>query len=429
MVADIGERRLVERRVDDRAFPGALALEQCGGDADRRPHPGPHVDERRADAHAGTSRLAGHADQAARGLHEGVVPRLLAERTDVAVCADGAVDEPRIAGADRVRAEPDALGEAGPEALEEHVGPIREPEHCLAAALVREGDGERALPGVHGQEHRALAVPERRPPGAAVVPRVRPLDLHDVGSERAEDLSAEGPGDRGRHVHDAHVREGEERHRAIIAVRACEDAPVPDWLDFDQMVDWVSGEWWAYPVIFAVAVIDAFFPLVPSETLVIVGGNLASSGDLSLPLVILAGAAGAILGDNISFALGSLVGERTVKRWFRGEKAQQRLLWAERMLDERGAYIIIIARFIPGGRTAVTFSAGYIPTFPWRRFIVYDVAAGVVWATYAALLGYFGGKTFEDHPLLGVGVALAFAIGVGLAIEAVRHFRQRRQTT
>ena len=204
---------------------------------------------------------------------------------------------------------------------------------------------------------------------------------------------------------------------------------MPDWLDFDRLVEWVSGEWWAYPVIFGVAVLDAFFPLVPSETLVIVGGNLASSGDLNLLLVIVAGAAGAILGDNISFGIGTLVGERTVKRWFRSEKSQKRLLWAERMLDERGAYIIIIARFIPGGRTAVTFSAGYIPTFPWRRFIVYDVVAGVIWGTYAALLGYFGGKTFENHPLWGVGIALAFALGLGLVVEVVRHVRARGRAT
>jgi len=214
---------------------------------------------------------------------------------------------------------------------------------------------------------------------------------------------------------------------AIIAGRACEDGRVPGWLDFDQIVDWVSGEWWAYPVIFLVALVDAFFPVVPSETVVIVGGNLASSNDLSLPLVILAGASGAVVGDNVSYFIGHFVGERTVKRFFRGEKAQGRLEWAERTLDERGAYIIIIARFIPGGRTAITFSAGNIPTFPWRRFIVYDIAAGVIWATYAALLGYFGGKTFENHPLFAVLIALAFALGVGFAIEIVRHVRARRQ--
>jgi membrane protein DedA with SNARE-associated domain len=201
---------------------------------------------------------------------------------------------------------------------------------------------------------------------------------------------------------------------------------VPDWLDFDRIADWVSGEWWAYPVIFLVSTIDAFFPLVPSETVVIVGGNLSSSGDLVLPLVILFAASGAILGDNISYGIGAWVGEHTVKRWFSSEKALKRLEWAERTLDERGAYIIIIARFIPGGRTAVTFSAGYIPTFPWRRFIVYDVVAGVIWASYAALLGYFGGKTFEDRPWLGLLIALGIALSAGFLIEAVRHLRQRR---
>ena len=201
-----------------------------------------------------------------------------------------------------------------------------------------------------------------------------------------------------------------------------------DWLDFDQIADWVSGEWWAYPVIFVVAVVDAFFPVVPSETVVIIGGNLASSGDLILPLVILTAAAGAVLGDNISYGIGTLVGERTVRRWFRSEKARKRLQWAERMLDERGAYIIVIARFIPGGRTAVTFSAGYIPTFPWRRFIVYDIAAGLLWATYAAMLGYFGGKTFEERPWLGLGIALLVALGLAFVVEAVRHLRQRRST-
>lgn len=202
---------------------------------------------------------------------------------------------------------------------------------------------------------------------------------------------------------------------------------MPNWLDFDQIAEWVSGSSWSYFVIFIVAVIDAFFPLVPSETVLVIGGSFAASGDLNLLFVILAGSAGAILGDNISYGIGTLVGERTVKRWFRSEKAHKRLEWAERTLDERGAYIIIIARFIPGGRTAVTFSAGYIPTFPWRRFIVYDIVAGVIWATYAALLGYFGGKTFENHPFYGVLLALGIALTLGLVVEVVRHARARRR--
>lgn len=202
---------------------------------------------------------------------------------------------------------------------------------------------------------------------------------------------------------------------------------MPSWLDFNQISDWVSNAWWSYPLVFSVACVDAFFPLVPSETVLVIGGNLSSGGGLSLPLVILFGAAGAVLGDNISYAVGRWVGERTVRSVFRGDKAQRRLDWAERTLHERGGYIILIARFIPGGRTAVTFSAGYIRSFPWRRFIVFDVIAASAWASYATLLGYFGGKTFENHPWWGLGLALAGALTVGLGVELGRHLWQRRR--
>ncbi len=197
---------------------------------------------------------------------------------------------------------------------------------------------------------------------------------------------------------------------------------------FQQFVDWVSGAWWSYPVIFSVAMLDAFLPIVPSETVAITGGVLAGSGDLSLPLVILFAATGAIVGDNISYGLGTWLGEHTVKRVFKGEKSRKAFEWAERQLETRGTYLIVIARFIPGGRTAVTFSAGYVHSFRWRSFIVADVVAGVIWGTYTALLGYIGGKSFEDHPTLALLVAFAAAITVTVAIEGVRHLRERRRT-
>ena len=202
---------------------------------------------------------------------------------------------------------------------------------------------------------------------------------------------------------------------------------MPDWLDFDVFAEWVSGAWWSYLLIYAIAAIDAFFPLVPSETVVITAGVLASSGDLALPLVIAAGAAGAVTGDNISYGIGRWVGERTLKRWFRGDKSRRRLEWAERTLDERGAYIVVIARFIPGGRTAVTFASGYVRSLTWRRFFRYDVAAGLIWATYAALLGYFGGRTFEDNPVWALLIAFAVATSIALGVEVVRHVRKRRR--
>jgi len=194
---------------------------------------------------------------------------------------------------------------------------------------------------------------------------------------------------------------------------------------FEQMVDWVSGSDWSYAAIFAVAVIDAFFPIVPSESMVIIAGALAGTGDLSLSLVIVVAAAGAIVGDNISYGIGRWAGEHTVKRLFRSEKAHRSFDWAERQLEERGSYIIVIARFIPFGRTAVTFTAGYTHGLPWHRFIRYDVIAGVLWGTYAAMLGYLGGKQFEEQPWKGVLLGLGVAFAVASGVEWIRHRRAK----
>ena len=194
---------------------------------------------------------------------------------------------------------------------------------------------------------------------------------------------------------------------------------------FSQFTEWVSGAWWSYPLIFAVSMIDAFFPVVPSESVVITAGNLASSGDLWLLGVIAAAAGGAIVGDNISYAIGKYAGEHTVKRLFRSDKARRGFEWAEQQLERRGFYIIVIARFIPGGRTAVTFSSGYTHAMPWRKFIVADVIAGVLWASYASLLGYWGGKRFEDQPWKGLLIAFAIAVSATLVIELARRLRAK----
>ena len=198
---------------------------------------------------------------------------------------------------------------------------------------------------------------------------------------------------------------------------------------FDQFTEWISGAWWSYPLIFAVSMIDAFFPVVPSESVVITAGNLASSGDLWLLGVIAAAAGGAIVGDNISYAIGKWAGEHTVKRLFRSEKARDGFEWAERQLETRGFYIIVIARFIPGGRTAVTFASGYTHAMPWRRFIVADICAGLLWGTYAAMLGYLGGKTFEDAPWKGLLLGFVIAVGVAVGVEVVRWYLKRRKRT
>ena len=195
---------------------------------------------------------------------------------------------------------------------------------------------------------------------------------------------------------------------------------------FGWLTDLVSGAWWAYPLLFAVAYLDALIPLVPSETLVITAGVLAGAGDMELGWIIVFAALGAFCGDNTAYLIGHRYGERIERRFFSSEKAKGRLRWAERQLEERGGEIIIIARFIPGGRTVVTLSAGALE-MRWRRFATYDAIAVTIWASYAALLGYVGGKQFEDAPWKGLTVALAIAFSVAGGVELVRWLQRRRK--
>ena len=193
---------------------------------------------------------------------------------------------------------------------------------------------------------------------------------------------------------------------------------------FSHFVSDASG--WAYVVIVVFALLDALLPVVPSEATVITAGVVSSSGHLSLPIVIAGAAVGAFLGDNGAYLIGRHFGERAKRRFFSGEKTRRRVEWTERQLQQRGGELIVVARFIPGGRTVVALTAG-AGDFPWPKFAALDAVAAVTWALYAALLGYFGGRAFERSPWKGLVLALGLALAVTGAVELVRWLMRRRK--
>jgi membrane-associated protein len=192
---------------------------------------------------------------------------------------------------------------------------------------------------------------------------------------------------------------------------------------FESFTDYVSGSPWTYAFLFAISALDVLIPLVPSETSVILAGVLASTGDLVLFAVILVAAGGAILGDNTAYWIGRKAGPWIVGRFFAGER-RKRIDWAEEHVVERGGYLIIVGRFIPGGRTAITLACGLLK-MRWRRFLAFDIPAGLLWASYAALLGYVGGSTFEESPLKGFVLAFAIALAITGGVELYRWLKKR----
>ncbi len=189
-----------------------------------------------------------------------------------------------------------------------------------------------------------------------------------------------------------------------------------DWLDE------VSAHWWFLLVILVIAYLDSVVPIVPSETAVIIGGVAAGLGNYSIVWVIMAGAIGAFLGDNTAYVIGARMSGWMKRRAERKPKFGLRLEWAAQQIRMRGGLLLITARFIPGGRTALTLSSG-ITHQPRRWFIGWIAIAAMIWASYAGLLGYFGGKVFADNHTKAFLVAFGAALGITVVIEIVRHLR------
>ncbi|HEX8120723.1 MAG TPA: DedA family protein [Solirubrobacteraceae bacterium] len=190
-----------------------------------------------------------------------------------------------------------------------------------------------------------------------------------------------------------------------------------------QLVEGAMSSPWVLLALFAFAAIDGFFPAVPSESLVVTAGVFAAAGEPSLPLIIVAAALGAFAGDHVSYFIGSRGGSRLAARLPEGSRKAAAFASAGRALAQRGGTMIVVSRYIPGARTAVTLTAG-ATGHPLRSFSTADAIAAVSWATYSGLVGYLGGAAFEDDPLKGVVLGLGLAISVAVLVEIVRYLRR-----
>jgi membrane-associated protein len=183
----------------------------------------------------------------------------------------------------------------------------------------------------------------------------------------------------------------------------------------------------SYLIAFVLPCLDAVLPVLPSETVIIAFGvATAGSTDPRAFLIVACAALGAFTGDNLAYLIGWRFAPWVEGRFFKGEKGAARRDWAERSLARFGTGLIIVCRFIPGGRTAVTLCCGLV-RYPWRRFALATAIAAVVWSSYAFLAGRFGGKAFEDKPLAGFAVAFGGVLVVSGIIELARRIIARRR--
>lgn len=185
----------------------------------------------------------------------------------------------------------------------------------------------------------------------------------------------------------------------------------------NEFVSTHADSQWVLWVVFALCIVDGFFPPLPSESIVVgLAAAAVSVGHPNLWLVFIAAAAGAFIGDNIAYTIG--------RHWLTGladsprPRIHRTMDWAARQLARRGAVIIMAARYIPVGRVAVNITAG-ATRFPRWLFVTLDGVAVISWAAYSIAIGTVAGQWLGDNTLLAMAVAVTGGVLLGLLLERV----------
>jgi membrane protein DedA with SNARE-associated domain len=186
---------------------------------------------------------------------------------------------------------------------------------------------------------------------------------------------------------------------------------------------------YGYVGVLVCAYLSCLLVPVPTSLMMLAGGALAASGDLSAPLLIAAAFTGAVFGDQTGYFIGRKFGRRVLIRLSRAPSRQKIVTRAEKTVDDRGGLGVFFSTWLvaPLGPyvNVVAGAAG----LPWIRFTVADVLGEAIWVNVYVWLGFaFAGSLALVAELvgdiMGLIAALVVALVAGLWIAHVmRHQR------
>jgi membrane protein DedA with SNARE-associated domain len=200
---------------------------------------------------------------------------------------------------------------------------------------------------------------------------------------------------------------------------------VPAFLISGHQIDHLLGRW-GYWVVFVAVLAQASGVPVPGTTALAAAAVYAGTTHrLAITGVIIAAAAGAIIGFAVSFAIGRHGGWRLLDRYgARFGLNEARLRTARAFFTSHGGAVVVLSRFVTGLRTWGGLIAG-ATLMPWPRFLVMNVIGGLAWSI-ANGVGYYLFGNAINNASAAVQIALvAFAVVSFLATMAVLRRRAR----
>lgn len=202
-------------------------------------------------------------------------------------------------------------------------------------------------------------------------------------------------------------------------------------VDLIEFIKWASIVGVAAVVFAESGLLIGFF--LPGDSLLFTTGFLIHAGFLpvNIHLAVLIIFIAAVVGDSVGYTFGRRLGPRVFNkqdaRLFKQEYIQQ----AQAFYEKHGGKTIIIARFVPIVRTFAPIVAG-AGKMEYKRFIMFNLVGGFLWAAGVTYAGFFLGSVFEsmgleiDHVLLPI---IAIIILISVLPPAIHIFKDKKNRT
>lgn len=178
-----------------------------------------------------------------------------------------------------------------------------------------------------------------------------------------------------------------------------------------------------YLAVLGLVFVEDFGVPVPGETVLILAAVYAGAGRLNVVLVGLLGFCGAVLGDNVGFAIGHFGGRALIERYGRYVfLTPERIARATGFFERHGGWIIVVARFIERLRQANGIMAG-LSGIRWAKFLVFNAIGAALWVGVWVSVGYLSGSHIDAiyRDATRYSTYVAVALGVLLLAYITRH--------
>ena len=184
---------------------------------------------------------------------------------------------------------------------------------------------------------------------------------------------------------------------------------------------------WTYAIVFFIIFCETglvFTPFLPGDSLLFVLGALAAGGGLKLELLLTLLGIAAIAGDSVNYFIGHLLAPKVLRQQKIRFIKQEHIERTRAFFEKYGGKTIIIARFVPIVRTFAPFLAG-VGAMSYRKFLLYNVAGGILWVLVGVLSGYF----FGNLPFVKKNFSLVILLIIVISLlPAVWEYLQHKKT-